>query len=118
MSGDNPRVARLMPLICSGEENSSQAIYSGECLLAGVKVFTDGTNAATVIVYDNTEASGKVVDKYKITGSENYGGTIYGKAPLIIENGIYVSVSGTGASFIVNYFTYEPSLLHSGYGRW
>lgn len=102
----NVRTVTVAPVVCSGEQSSTATVKTGECLLAGVKVFTDGTNDATVVVYDNTAASGKVVDKYKVTGTENYGGTIYGKAPIEISNGIHVTVSGTGASYLVNYFDY------------
>ena len=106
------RVLGVIPSTASGRKDASALIYTGATLLTGVKVVTNGTDNVTVVVYDNTEGSGKVVDEWTVTGSENYGGTNYGKSPVIIDNGIYVTVSGTGGKYYVFYFTptYELAL--------
>ena len=88
--------------ISSGEQTSSTAVLTGSGCITGIKVITDGTNDATLIVYDNTAASGTVVDETKVNGANHYGGrnVIF---PIKVDNGIYAAISGTGASYIIEY---------------
>ena len=90
------------PAQCAGEQTSSQLIATGPCVLASVIVHTDGTNNVTVIVYDNTAASGKIVRRFAVKGTENYGGNAL-RFPVRMANGIYVAMSGTGGSYIVDF---------------
>lgn len=89
-------------LFSPGEKTAGFNVYSGECLFAGILVVTDGSNDAKVIVYDNTEASGTVKWETTVTGSDHYGGGLF-PFPVHMENGIYVDVTGTGASYIPFY---------------
>lgn len=85
----------------SGELTSSTALQAQGSLLDGVLVITDGTNAATVIIYDNASAaSGKKLFEAVVAGANNTG---YFDLPYAVkaEDGLYVSISGTGASAIV-----------------
>lgn len=69
--------------------------------LCSVLILTDGTNAATVVAYDNaTGAGGTVLFKGVVPGTAQFGGGDAG-SPLSITHGIYVTISGTGASAIV-----------------
>lgn len=86
----------------SGEKTESAIINSGICLLASVLVITDGTNAATVIIYDNTAASGKKIAEFVVAGTTQYGGRNW-VFPVECKTGIYCAISGTGASSIVEY---------------
>lgn len=95
-------MAEIVGAICSGEKTADAAIYSAPCLLAAVLVITNGTDDAKLIIYDNTSAAGKVVLEITVTGSDNYGGVIY-NFPKIMNIGIYCDVSGTGASYIIDY---------------
>lgn len=90
------------PAACSGQKSSSELILTGRGLLASILLLTDGSNDATLTVYDNTAASGKIVRKFKVLASEEFGGTIL-PYPIYMENGIYVAVSGTGATYIIDY---------------
>lgn len=94
----------ILPAVPSGEKDASALIYTGKCLLTGIKVLTDGINQATVIIYNNTSAAGTVVDKFVVAGAELYGGAIYGKSPIVMTTGIYVSLAGSGAKYYVFYF--------------
>jgi len=72
-------------------------------LLIGLNVLTDGTNAATAIIYDNASAaSGKVLAKVVVPGASLTGGL---ELPRGVEaiNGLYVSLAGTGAACNVYY---------------
>lgn len=92
-------------LTSSGKLSSSQAVYASKCIYGGMKVITDGSNNATIKVYDNASAaSGTQVDEATVTGSDQYGGMIL-PHPVRCSNGIYVSVSGTGAAVIIYYDT-------------
>lgn len=95
-------MGKLIYATNSGEITSSQLVYAGACLISKIKVLTDGSNNATIIVYDNTEGSGKVIDKTIVAAAIRYGGGNI-IPPEKCDNGIYVTISGTGASVIISY---------------
>jgi len=88
----------------SGEKTSDGVIVDRRSLLCGVEIITDNSNDATVILYDNASAA---------SGTKLYEGTCSGAAgaeksklvwfdrPVQCLNGIYLDISGTGASAIV-----------------
>ena len=81
-----------------------QPIANNACFLTGVTVLTDGTNDATLIMYDNgsnTEA-GTVIEKIIIPGASRYGGRDY-SVPRSCANGITANLSGVGSNCIVDY---------------
>lgn len=90
----------------SYEKTEDATIYSGPCLLTSLEVITDGTNAATVILYDLTSSSGAAATnklwESTVAGATGYGGRNW-TAPVRCANGIYADVNGTGASYIVEY---------------
>jgi len=87
----------------SGEQTSDTAITAGTGYITCVHIITDGTNDAKVIVYDNaTAASGKVLFEGTIAGGSNFGGKQWA-IPAHYTNGIYADVTGTGASYIIEY---------------
>jgi len=88
--------------LSSGEQVSSAAVATGASLITGVLVLTDGTNAGTIIVYDNTSAAGTKVFEAVVTGASNFGGATF-EIPIYCATGIYGAISGTGASFIIWY---------------
>ncbi len=85
----------------SGLKTSDSAVVSTAVLFCGIEIITDGTNAATVVVYDNASAaSGTEMFKGTVAGASNFGGGfVYAPA----SKGIYVDVTGTGAAYIVYY---------------
>jgi hypothetical protein len=86
----------------SGLKTSSAVIHTGTCYLTAMQVYTDGTNAATIILYDNTAASGTVLAKMIVPASAGYGGRNF-TVPVYCGVGIYASISGTNAGVIVEY---------------
>ena len=68
--------------------SADTAVYSGACQLLGI--FCSTSSAATVIVYDNTAASGS-----KIVNGMTLAGGVYYPLPASCVNGIYVDVTGT-----------------------
>jgi len=103
MPNFHPNSYGFYTALCSGEKSASELIFTGPCNLCSILVNTDGTNNVTVIVYDNTAASGKIVRRFAVKGTENYGGTIL-KFPVDMAIGIYISMVGVGGSYIVDYF--------------
>ena len=81
---------------------TSAIVKTGSCVLWAVLVITDGTNAATVTIYDNTAASGDVLAKFVVAGATQYGGRNW-VCPVGAKNGLYAAISGTGATCIVEY---------------
>jgi len=90
------------PSIGSGEQTEDALIYGYPCYITGVHIITDGTNNAKVVIYDNTAASGTVRWEQTVIGGDNYGGKSW-TFPKKFTHGIYVDVTGTGASYIVEY---------------
>lgn len=94
--------------ICESSEllSANTLINSGTSLLVGAKVFTDGTNDATLVIKDGTDSGGTVKDKVILSGDENYGGGLF---PCLVkfDDGIYCEISGTGAEFIIYYVNIE-----------
>lgn len=89
--------------ISSGLQTADAAIYVGRGTLNAVTVLTDGTNAATLTIYDNaTAASGTVLYKTSIAGSELSQHTVHNLAVRCV-NGLYADVAGTGANYIVHF---------------
>ena len=87
----------------TGPVTSSQLIATGRNLLHGVIIGGDGTNAATVTVYDNTAGSGtKLFQEVLEASSERSRGFSFPFA-VVAVNGLYVAVSGTGAQATVFY---------------
>ena len=88
----------------TGKLTSSQVIVRRSGMLTSCLVRTDGTNAATVTIYDNTEASGKILGEWMVQGATGYGGRNWPEGAFTpFDNGLYISISGTGAWAIVEY---------------
>ena len=86
----------------SGEKTASGIVLNGAGWICGIEVVTDGTNAAKVIVYDKTSAAGTVICEITAVGTDHYGGRLW-ILPCRVYNGIYVAVTGDGASYSVEY---------------
>lgn len=102
---------KCIPSLPSGELDTSTLIHTGPALVTGVKIRTNGTNDVTVELHNTVDGSGDPVDTWKVTGSENYGGTQYGFAPVYMDTALYISVSGTGGLFYVFYAPSPPKLV-------
>jgi len=89
----------------SGEKTADAAITTSPGYITAIYVISDGSNNPKIIVYDNaTAASGTVLIEMTVVASDNYGGRSW-VFPAEFFNGIYVDVSGTGASYIIEYIT-------------
>jgi hypothetical protein len=90
----------------SYEKVADATIHTGACLLVSVLVITDGTNAATVFLYDKPSVTGidpaNKLAEFTVAGAAGYGGRNW-VFPIACSSGIYVDVTGTGASYIVEY---------------
>jgi hypothetical protein len=91
------------PCISSGLQTSSGTIQNTTKggTLCGVQALTNGTNTATCTVYDNdSAASGNVVGVGITIGAAYSGGSAL---PTVFYKGLFLSISGTGATCIVYY---------------
>ena len=87
----------------SGSQSSSGAILARAGRICDLAAYTDGTNAVTVICYDNaTAASGKEIARAVVSGTVKAGGDFI-PVPTQVVNGIYCSLSGTGGTFRVTF---------------
>ena len=80
------------------------AMVSGKNRINAVTLFSDGTNACSVLVYDGVTATGTVVAKVSI-GAASLKTTehVIFENPVICNIGISTDVTGTGAGYIVYY---------------
>lgn len=78
-------------------------VCSRKTRLNGFIVLSDGTNLATVTIYDNASASsGTVVGKALSNSSQPTSIQSFDN-PVKCDNGITVAITGTGAGVIVYY---------------
>lgn len=95
-------MSAFYPSYSSGEITSTATVKTGRCFLSAVEVITDGTNAATVTIYDNTTNAGKKLWEGVVPGASQYGGRNW-TFPVLASIGLHCVISGTGASAIVEY---------------
>ena len=89
----------------SGEQTADAAISTVAGFLTGVTLISDNTNDVTLIIYDNpVGASGKKLFEMVLDVSvEGMGKRINFPIPVRYEGGLYADISGTAASYIVEY---------------
>ena len=87
--------------LSSGEQTASATIFSGTCYIVSVLVITDGTNNAKLILKAGG-SSGTVQYETTVIGADNYGGRVW-TLPVQFTTDCYAAVTGTGASYIVEY---------------
>lgn len=81
---------------------STTTLLTGRALLNSVVIVTDGTNAGTVTVYDNTAGSGKVLVVFTVPGTALSGQLDFSNA-VRGDIGLTVVVTGTAAVAYVMY---------------
>ncbi len=92
------------PVTSSGLKAADAIITAIGGYLHGVVLIPDGTNACTVIIYDNpAAAAGTVLAKLSIPALTTAHQFITFNSPVSANSGIYADVSGTGANYIVYY---------------
>lgn len=77
-------------------------IRDGKGFLNSMQLVSDGTNAATLTVYDNTAASGKVIATLLVPATTVPGANMDFARALRCDIGLTVVVAGTGAVAYVN----------------
>ncbi|MHA1962162.1 MAG: hypothetical protein ACW99U_18310 [Candidatus Thorarchaeota archaeon] len=89
--------------LTSGELTIDQAVTTGSGVLRGAVINTDGNNNATVILYDNASAaSGTKLWEQVVIGADITGG-FFNCHGIEYNNGIYLDITGSGASVIAFY---------------
>lgn len=81
---------------------STTTVLTGKATLNSIQLFGNGTNAPSVIVYDNTAGSGKIVTQLIGVAATTYLDFIP-HAALRADLGMTIVVAGTGASAIVSF---------------
>lgn len=84
----------------SGEQSGNTLIMTGPCAMTGLQVVTDGTNAGKVVIQDGVTAAGTVKCEMTVVGANHYGGRNW-VAPIKFSTGIYVTGTGSGATYFV-----------------
>ena len=87
----------------TGVLSADTLIMTGRAILAGAQIITDGTNDATLIIYDNTAGSGTEVFKQTVTGSDDAIPYTLPDGGVRCSTGLYADISGTGAEFVIYY---------------
>lgn len=95
---------RMDPATSSGLQTSDGIISALPGRLMGCILNGDGTNSATIILYDNaSSAAGTVLAKIVLDAGLTSQELVVGEAGIVVNKGIYADVSGTGAEFLVYY---------------
>ena len=87
----------------SGLKTADAVIQTGRNRINAITLLGDGTNAASIVVYDNASAaSGVVLAKVTALAADRFTHVLF-ENPVVAENGLYADVSGTGAEYIIYY---------------
>ena len=90
----------------SYELTAAKQIRVGNGILTRLSVMTDGTNNVTIILYDAAAVGDIAVtnklEEITVLGANHYGGYDWSH-PVKYSAGLYCTVTGTGASYIVEY---------------
>lgn len=87
----------------SGLKTADAVIQTGRNRVNAITLLGDGTNAASIIVYDNASAaSGVVLAKVTALAATRFTHVLF-ENPVVAEDGIYADVAGTGAEYIIYY---------------
>jgi hypothetical protein len=81
---------------------STTLLSTGKGTVNSIQLTADGTNAATVTIYDEVTATGKVVAVLQIPATGVYNAVVFVNA-LRCDIGLTVVVAGTGAVAYVGY---------------
>lgn len=85
----------------SGLKTTDAVIATGRNRINAITLLGDGTNAASLIVYDHpSSASGVVLAKVTALATARFTHVIF-ENPVVAEDGIFADVTGTGAEYIV-----------------
>lgn len=95
-------VAAFEAAIATAPITASGQAVTGACWITGLQVLTNGTNDATITLYDGTGTGGNTIGTYYVPGAL-YGDRKVWTFPRRAAGGIYVTVTGTGASAVIEY---------------
>lgn len=86
----------------TGLLSSSGVIKATPGVLVDMLVYTDGTNNATLTIYNDPDsANGTELGKIIVKGTELMGGEVSIVCDATL--GMYAEISGTGATYLVRY---------------
>lgn len=77
-------------------------LFNGRSTVNSIQIVGDGTNPASVIIYDSTSGTGKQVAAIGIPAGQVHDSIVYVNA-LRCENGITAVVTGTGGAAHIGY---------------
>lgn len=88
-------------------KTASGLVTTGSGMYHGIKVNTDGTNAATIVIYDNTAASGTAIDPSTVyvTSSTIRAQASGSSPPRRYYNGLYISITCSGTVSVTVEYT-------------
>lgn len=80
----------------------TQTLMTGRANVNSIQLIADGTNAASVLVYDSLSGSGKQIAAVGIPVGQVHEAIVYVN-PLRCDIGLTVVVAGTGATAHIGY---------------
>ena len=89
----------------SGLKDADASIATGVNRVNSVELFSNGTDACSVVLYDNASAASGTVLAQVTIGAASLKTTeqVVFMNPVRAQNGIYADVTGAGAKYIVHY---------------
>lgn len=88
--------------VTSGLLSSDTVIFQGRGMLNAVQGYGDGTNVATINVYDGLDNTGKLLGRVVVLAGEQVsGGNI--NTPVRFEVGLFIQITGIGAGGLLHW---------------
>ena len=89
---------------CSGEQSGNTAVYGGPCAITAIHMITDSSTDGKIVIHDNASAaSGTVRFERTCEATSVHGCSIIWAVPKEMYNGIYVTGTGSNATYIIEY---------------
>lgn len=102
-----PGVARAFDDVCQYTTSiaSSALVATGAVKLHGLFFTTDGTNAQTIVIYDNTTGSDpKAISTFIVpTSATDRWRWVWFNTPILLRTGLYISITGSGTAGVQAY---------------
>lgn len=87
----------------TGQKSADAQVVALESALVAILLKSDGTNTATLDVYDGTSTAGLKIASLSIPATTAAPEALIFNIPVKCNLGIFADVSGTGATYIIHY---------------
>ena len=87
----------------TGSKSAGGQTVAQSAFLFNAELISDGTNAATLSIYQGTSSSDVLLAVLKVPAATTVPMVVSYNSPPVANNGIFTVLTGTGATFVLHY---------------